>query len=231
MTVALALAAQDQHPALPLTITQAWIESRGGLHPGEGFPRIEVLNTGQRTILAWGVRYVLKSPDGRPVGNSGFGTDSASSVPEDRTISLAPGRTVHNSGGGAVVPADAQFSDVTVTFVIFDDDTALGDEREIARHFAQRRTQQAFWQKMQTIFNEVTADETDPSAVLEGIRRSMEADTDPKFREGIYYNEILARMSARRMELSQGTPDGVLKNLRTLITARKANADAHANRR
>jgi hypothetical protein len=59
----------------------------------------------------------------------------------------------------------------------------------------------------------------------------MEAETDPKFREGPYYNEILARMSARRMEPAQTTPESVLKNIRTTISTQKANADAHANRR
>jgi hypothetical protein len=216
---------------LPLVITQTWIETADRLPPGNGFPRFEVLNTGQRTILAWHIRYVLKRPDGQSVSSAGFGTDGASVPPEDRRTSVGPGQTAHNSGGGAVVPSDSLFSDAVVILVIFDDDTALGDEREIAYYFARRQERQVFWQKMQAILDDAAAHETEPSAVLARIHQGMEAETDPKFREGTYYNEILARMSARRMELAQMTPDSVLKNLRTLISTQKANADAHANRR
>ena|SRR5215831_3230270 len=42
---------------------------------------------------------------------------------------------------------------------------------------------------------------------------------------------ILARMSARRMESTQTTPESVLKNIQATISTQKANADAHANRR
>src|SRR5262245_45281896 len=133
IAVALLIVAQDRPANLPLVVTQTWIDTTElPLSAGEGFPRIEVLNTGQRTILAWGVRFVLKRPDGSTVGNSGLGLDSASVLPEDRVGSVGPGRTAHNEGGGAIVPADAMFSDVAVTFVIFDDNTALGDERTIA---------------------------------------------------------------------------------------------------
>jgi hypothetical protein len=231
IAVALTVNAQDQHSALPVVITQMWIETRDGLPNGAGMVRVELLNTGQRTILAWGVRFVLKRPDGSTVSSSGLGLDSASVLPEDRNASIAPGRTAHNSGGGASAPADTLFSDAAVTFVIFDDDTALGDEREIASIFAQRRRRQIFWQKMQAILDGATSHETDPSGVLSRIRQGMEAESDPKFREGGWYNEILARMSARRMDVAGTTTQRVLASLRTTVAAQKANADAHATRR
>jgi len=231
LAIALALTAQDQHPPLPLTITRTWIETTDPPAAGKGFPRVEVLNTGRRTILAWGVKWVLKRPNGEIVASSGFSTDAASVPPEDRGMTLAPGQTAHETHGGSVVPADSQFSDISLTFVIFDDDTALGDEREIAWRFARRRERQVFWQKMQTILDDATTHETEPSAALARIRQGMEAETDPKFREGSYYNEILARMSARRMELTQTTPESVLKNIQMTISTQKGNADAHANRR
>lgn len=231
VALALTLVAQDRTANLPLLITQTWIETDDRLPAGMGFPRVEVLNTGNRTILAWHLRYVLMLPNGSTVGNSGFGVDSASVLPEDRTTSVAPRRTVHNSGGGAFVPADATFTDTAITFVIFDDDTALGNQREIDYYFSRRRARQVFWQRMLTIFNDATSRETDPSTVLSRIRERMEAESDPTFREGPYYNEILARMSARRMEPAGTTPQQVLDNLRTTITAQKANADAHAVRR
>jgi hypothetical protein len=146
-------------------------------------------------------------------------------------MAVAPGQTAHEVGGGVVVPADSVFTDVSLTFVIFDDDTALGDEREIARHFARRRERQGFWQKMQTMVDDAAANVTDPGAVLARIRQAMEAEADPTFRREPYYNEILARMSTRRMELTRTTPEGVLTNIRTTIAKQKANADRHVNRR
>jgi len=229
--MALALLAQDRHPPLPLAIIHTWVETTDRLPAEMGFAQVEVLNTGQRTILAWGVKYVLQRTDGHPVPSSGFSTDSAAGLPEHRTMAVAPGQTVHDAGGRVRVPADALFSDVAVTFVIFDDDSALGDAREIAWHFARRRERQVFWQKMQTILDEATAHETESIAVLSRIRRAMDAETDPTFREGTYYNEILARMSASRMESAHSTPEGVLENIRATVSAQKANADAHANRR
>lgn len=230
-SLAVAVAVQDQRPALPLSITRSWIETGERSPTGTGFPRVEVLNTGQRTILAWGIRWVLKRPDGQLVGSTGFSTDAAGVPPADRKMSLAPGQTAQQIGGGVVVPVDSQFSDIALTFVIFDDDTALGDEREIARHFARRRERRDFWQKMQAILDDATTHAAEPSAVLSRIRQGMEAESDPKFRQEPYYNEILARMSARRMELQQMTPERVLTNIQRTISTQKANADTHVNRR
>lgn len=207
-----------------------WVEPDPGLPPAEGFLRVEVLNTGQRSVLAWGVTFTVSCPDGT-TDRRGLGLDTAAVLPENRTGSVAPGRTVHNTGGGSFVATDCVMSDGIVTFVIYDDDTALGDERDIAYHFAHRRTNQMFWQKMQTILDDATSHNTDPAAILSGIRQGMEAESDPNFREGFWYKEILARMSDSRMERAGATPDGVLDNLRTTIAAQKANADAHATRR
>jgi hypothetical protein len=223
---------QDQRPVLPLSITKTWIETTDrSLPTGMGFPCFEVLNTGQRTILAWGIKWVLKRPDGQlAAGTTGFSLDEAGVPPEDRKMVVAPGQTAQNVGV-STVPADSLLSDISVTFVIFDDDTALGDEREVARHFARRRERQGFWQKMQTILADAAANVTEPSAVLARIRQGMEAESHPTFRQEPYYNEILARMSSRRMELTKMTPEKVLTNIQTTVSRQKANADAHVNRR
>jgi hypothetical protein len=229
--LALSGAAQDKQASLPLVITQMWIERADRLPAGEGLERVEVLNSGQRTILAWGVRFVVKRSDGTRVQSGGFSVDSASSLPEDRLLSLAPGQTTHNEGGGALALQETILTDGLVTFVIFDDDTALGDERELAFMFARRRTRQTFWRKMLAIVDDATSHPTDPSVMLARIGERMEAEPDPQFREGTWYNEILARMSARRMEPAGTTPQRVLDDLRTTVAAQKANADAHAIRR
>src|SRR5690242_11344506 len=90
----LTLNVQTKPAPMPLIITSTWIEPSKDLPAGQGFPRVEVLNTGQRTVLAWGVNFVLKRPDGQPVGASGLGTDAGSVPAEERILSVAPGRTV-----------------------------------------------------------------------------------------------------------------------------------------
>ena len=230
VATALTLTSQTKPATMPLVITSTWIETSKDLPAGQGCPRVEVLNTGLRTVLAWGVSFVLKRPDGQPVGASGLGTDAGSVPAEERTMSVAPGRTVA-SGRGGRVPADALFSDAIVSFVIFDDNSALGDAREIAWQFAQRRKRQMFWQTMQTILDRAMAHDPDPTAALAQLRDGMEAQSDPKFRQQPYYNELLARMSVSRMELTQTTPAFVLKNIQSTVSAQKANADAHATRR
>lgn len=227
--VALTLSGQNQPPALPLVITRMWIDRCDPHQPDTGNPRVELRNIGPRTILAWGVTFKLKGPN-REIEPGGLEIDAASSLPADRKSSVAPGATsgVPNCGG-RVVPADTLISDGAVTFVIFDDDTALGDERQIALAFDRRRTNQVFWQKMQLILNDAAAHDTDPAAVLSGIRHGMEAETDPQFRSLTYYQWFLNAMSPRLMALT--TPQAVLERFRSLIPAQRANADDHAVRR
>ena len=135
--------------------------------------------------------------------------------------------------GGVSVPQQATAGAAHVTFVVLEDDTALGDEREIAFVFEQRRNHQAFWHEMDAIVKDVTAGESDPTAAFALLRGRMEAEQDPAFRRGGggWYGEILARMTERRMTLAQTTPQYVLESLRSTITEEKALCDTHLQRR
>lgn len=235
IVVALSLVAQDQPQPLPLIVTRLSIDACAPdlVREGAGNPRVEVQNRGTRTILAWGVKFELTFSDGR-VEPGGLSVDGASVPADDRTESVRPRRTTanltgKNRCGGLVVPADTVISEGTVTFVIFDDDTALGDEHQIALTFDRRRQAQMFWRKMQEITEQAISQSTDAASVLAIIRERMEADPDPKFRGVGYYQWFLTQMSPRLMAVTN--PQTVLDRFRSMILAQKTNADAHSVRR
>jgi hypothetical protein len=120
-----------------------------------------------------------------------------------------------------------------VTFVIFEDDTALGDERAITLVFEQRRYRQAFWHEMDAIFQDVTAREREPLAALALLRERMDSNRDLAFTRGggRWPGEILARMTERRMNETHTTPQDVLESVGTTIAEQKALCDTHLQRR
>jgi hypothetical protein len=225
--VALSVLAHAQAASLPLVVTRMSIATCKPDPAAEGFPHVEVRNTGQRAILAWAVKFQLTYPDGR-VAPGGVGVDTASSLSEQPPGAIAPGATAANNCGGLVVPADTAISAGSVAYVIFDDDTALGDEGEIARVFERRRTRQMFWQRMQAILDEASS-ATNAAAVLSRIQERMGADTDLTFTSIGDYQWFRNEMSPRHMALT--TPQALLDRFRSVIPPQKANADAHAIRR
>lgn len=232
IAVALLLTAQDQRPTLPLVIAELGIETNAR-RPTEGNVVVTVLNTGQRTIFAWGYRFVLMHPDGTTEGRLGISGDAAAALPEgQQRAAIAPGARGHSPPGGAGVSTTLRVLSGAVSFVIFDDDTALGDEFGIASIFRQRRIRQGFWQKMEAILDDATAHESDPTVVLSLIRQRMETEPDPTFRGFAgWYNDVLVHISGRRADVSRMTRQQVLDWIRTTVPAQKANADAHAVRR
>ena len=229
MTVALLLLAQDQRPSVPLAITRMSIGpcvlDQGDT--GQSVPYVEVRNIGQRTIVAWNVTFTLTYPDGR-VGPGRVGRDAVSVLdPDDRRGTVAPGATAAVECGFGWVPATTRISDGIVTAVIFDDDTALGDERQIAQMFDRRRTYQMFWQKMQVILEQATAQASDGAAVLSTIRTRMTAETDLQFKS---LADVWIQIHLRP-RLPPTPPQAVLDRIRSMTPAEKANADAHAVRR
>src|SRR5262245_53466103 len=82
---AVAVAPQEQRPALPLAIAQVWIDRTAPQPSGLVLTRVEVLNTGKRTILAWGVRFAVKRPDGTIESDQLFSLDAGSNPPRERT--------------------------------------------------------------------------------------------------------------------------------------------------
>jgi hypothetical protein len=218
---------------LPLVIVGSRVDARESVPGDRGVARFDVRNDGTKTVLAFGIGFELTVPGGK-TDSHGFSTDSAHTVASLRTSEIAPrGQATLPSGGGELVSLEATPGAARVTFIIFDDDTAVGDDKEIAWIFAERRKHQAFWHKMNVMLSEATARETDPSAVFALLRTRMESDPDPTFKtgDGGWYGEILARMTERRMELTHTTPQYILETLRATIAEHKALCDQHLERR
>jgi hypothetical protein len=219
---------------LPLVITAVRIDTGDPIPAGYGMPKLDVRNDGKLKIIACGVSFDVILPDGT-TESQGLTIDSAHTIPALRTSEIPPGgvATIPDGGGGGLVSPQATGGAAHATFVVFDDDTALGDEREIARIFERRRQHQTFWHEMEAIFAEVTAHETDPTAAFVLIGARMESERDPTFKTGggPWYDEMRARMTEHRMTLVQTTPERVLENLRTTIAEQKALSDTHLQRR
>jgi hypothetical protein len=92
---------------------------------------VDVRNEGTLAILACGVRFTLILPDGTTTPG-GFMVDAAHIPPAERQWQLAPGgHAAIPTGEGLLVSSQATGGSARATFVIFEDDTALGDERAI----------------------------------------------------------------------------------------------------
>jgi len=215
---------------IPLAIVGIRVETADGRPAGEAIPRFDFRNDGAQTILALGVSYEVLLPGGQ-TEHHGVSMDSSAILPKDRTPESRPGGIV--TLGGSPVSSEARVGEAHVTFAIFDDDTALGDEGDIAFMFEERRKRQVFWSRMDAIFQKATAAESDPAAVFALVRAGMASESDPAFRNvsGGWPDEILARMTERRMQLTHTTPLYVLETLRTTIAENKAHSDAHVQRR
>jgi hypothetical protein len=225
---------RDPRSELPLVVTAVTIETGPPLPDGVATARVDVRNQGKVAILAWGVRFELLLPDGT-TKTHGFSTDSAHTASGPHRSEIAPGSTASfpRTPSGVHVSPQATGGPARATFVIFADDTALGDEREIAFIFEQRRDRQTFWHAIDAIFKQVTARESDPAAVLGLLRQRLESEHDPAFRRGGFgwYDEILARMSERRMNMTRRSPQDVMESLRRTIAEQKALCDTHLQRR
>jgi hypothetical protein len=224
---------RDRRAELPLVVTAVRIETGPPWPAGRGVPRVEVRNAGQVAILACGVKFTLTLPDGT-TKPEGFMIDAAHTAPAARKWLLPPGgHATLPSGTGVLVSPEAVGGDARATFVVFEDDTAVGDEQEIARIFSARRDRHVFWDEMDAIFTDVTARDNDALGVFALLRTRMESETDPAFRRGAggWYDEILARMTERRMTLTKTTPQFVFDSIRTAIADHKTLCDTHLQRR
>ena len=128
-------------PLLPLVVDEATVLPGAPGEPVTDRVSVTVRNPGTRTIVAWGVRGQVEFADGktRPIGLS---TDGAIVTLNQRGSSVLPPDGRYTITADAASRPTARREDVRAvtaraTFVIFDDDTALGDERSIGFHFAE----------------------------------------------------------------------------------------------
>lgn len=219
-------------PSLPLVVDEATVL------PGDPEDRdrwdqvsVTVRNPGKQTIVAWGVRGQIEFADGktRPIGLS---TDGAIVTLSQRGSSVLPPDGRYTILGA--LPSNRPAKDVRsvtaeASFVIFDDDTALGDERSIGHHFAVRADNQRVWPVVAGAFLDAMNRWTDPREVIAAADQALAAIDDEAILKSMTY------LSVRRVlgtALKYPRDYSVfLKSTLEEIRLRGKAADAHAQRR
>ena len=137
---------------------------------------VRVRNQGQKTIVAWGVKTTLTDANGVVV-HSGGGTDSYEydvvALRDDSVLRPNDFRTIRMNRGRL------RFEPVSVTatpeYAIFDDNSAVGDERSIEMRFERRAQEAGGWRFVERVIEEALASATAADAVLRLVDAKLAA--------------------------------------------------------
>ena len=176
---------------LPLVVDRAEVLAIDPLTRLTDQISVSVHNTGDKTIVAWGVRTHVTFADGKTsVGGTMMDhMESRALVRRDSKILPPDARMTINSGGlSNRRPAkDVQSVTARSTFVIFDDDRALGNERDIKFFFGKRAANQRAWPVIERVFADAIARTADPREVLVAADQGLESITDESIRQSYAY--------------------------------------------
>jgi hypothetical protein len=218
-----------QSPHFPLAVDRVWIHDAD---PQTNRPKLiyfTIHNRGDRTITAFGLRAEIRLADGTNTQTT-LTVDTAVSMRAANPEVLPPGNRFTGSAG-LVPPPSAVDVAAMPAAVVFDDDTALGDETLIARIFAGRAVHQRFWRLLEQIVSDVTQVISDADTALRTIDTRLEAAADADIAKTAVYAEIRRRMSSDRINKLKHSPRQVLLDLVKATAVGRRNADAHAQRR
>lgn len=148
---------------------------------------ITLFNRGPKTVHGFFVQRMTTSVDGR-TSYGGVGSDDyAFPLREDgRGGPILPGarRVVHTG-----YPSRPGTSEQPVSFgarvlaVIFEDDTAVGDEKELQYLFERRALNQRTWPLVEQVIADAMATGGEPRTTLERIALALEAIPDESFQQ------------------------------------------------
>ena len=170
-------------PPSPLQLLVERTELAEPLKPGDPGRDLSVtlLNPGPKTVHGFVVQSMATSADGR-TSYGGFGSDTyAFPVREDGLggpIITGARRTVRT---GPYLRGEPVSFGARVVAVIFEDDTAVGDEKELQYLFERRALNRRTWPLVETIISEAVAAGGEPRTVLERIASAGQAFPDESF--------------------------------------------------
>jgi hypothetical protein len=197
---------------------------------------VTLFNAGTGTIHAFGIRTQLTLADGKTI--VGGASADRYERPEPPTRPSPRGDC-----GGALAPKrrctmwtgpdgrrDAVSASGFATFVIFDDNTAAGDEREIEHYFRQRALNHRAWPVIEQVLAEAMAVTPDPLRALFEFRERLARITDGDVTLSHAYQQLDRHLA---MNLKMTRPDHApfLRSIVALVKTRKAAAERHYQRR
>ena len=166
--IVLARQAVQPSAVADLVVEDAWIDS-STYEPIV----IRVRNPGQRIIVAWGVRAAVADSNGVVVsaggGTDGFEVDVAH-LANNPVLRPNDSYTIRlQSTRGGFTPVSVQAA--SVTYAIFDDNSAAGEERSIEMTFERRARDAEAWQFVER----AVADAIQQHMVAEDVLRDVDA--------------------------------------------------------
>ena len=216
---------EAQAPAIPVVVENVRV-SRSVADTEVGDTYVTLRNTGSRTITAWGIVAEVRFSDGR-VERRTHTTDR---------FELADGRFLRP--GGTVTTrmntlrpnaASPTLGDVvtTVTAVIFEDGSSIGDERLVDWLFHRRELHRRVWELLEASLQDETGT-LDRAASFRNVEAAFESKLDSELRNTSAYNLIRHRIGPAFEAGTTAAANQVLMNLRQLAAVRRATAAAHS---
>jgi hypothetical protein len=194
---------------------------------------ITLRNTGDRLIVAWGVSVEIRHANGR-VSQRGRMTDSIEMLDLDtRGVPILP-----PNGSYTLTDYDAPGPDLstpvdvaaTATYVIFADDTAIGDEKLIADRFENRALRASIWLQAEQALQGALRAGGSPEQTLRAADALLEGVTDPAMRNSVTF-AAARRLLAQGSAGPSGTGGKTLERLRHEIPKRRQALQTHLSRR
>jgi hypothetical protein len=199
-----------------------------------GRATVEIVNVGRRPIVAWGVTAHVTYADGTSRGQEVMTDGFEQSVRNYPNSSVLPpgGRYVLVLPGAASL-TEALTVTAAPTLVVFDDDTAAGDEMRIERIFAHRAVNQQVWQQLDTLLESAIERSAGPVSALRDAASQLSAIESVDVRRSAAFDEFDRKIASA---LRSGQADGVsaaarLQQLRQETALLRSVAVAHARRR
>jgi hypothetical protein len=224
------IAVAQPAPIIPITVERVHIAETGPESPRQVI--VGVRNTGSATIEAWGVAGEVRFSNGE-TRRVGVGTDTyeTASLPEslrspaEKSGRLPPGASATISATMPTPPPGATVVGASgiPTYAVFEDDTAIGDERYIENVFRSRQLSRQVWR---------IADETLTAAFARGLdtERTFDAMMQALEGAGADASKSIAASIVRRI-LGRSPTVQTYERLRMEITARRPAAERHAERK
>jgi len=231
---ALTQAPSPPPPPSPLQLVVERTELAEPLRPSEPSRGLNVtlFNPGPKAVHGWSVQTMATFADGH-TSYGGTGSDGhAFPVREDGSggpIVVGGRRHLRSGYSSRAGATDAPVSiGARVTAVIFEDDTAVGDEKEIQWLFARRARNQRTWPLVEAIVTAAIAEGGEPRTVLERIALALEAIRDEDFQGTDAWAE--GRTLSMNLKFTKD-PAALLKYFLADIQHKRVATEAHWQRR
>ena len=195
---------------------------------------VVVRNVGDRTIVAAGIRTELRFVDDY-VDRGGVSSDGVEfrTLPQSKPLIIEPDG-LYTFPDQAWPSGRSERDVVSVkaepTFVIFEDDTALGDEGEIRYHFKARENNHHAWPVIDAIFADAVARNPNPRQALVAAEADIAAIADDVVRNSAAFRWAQLMLSTN-LKFTRPDDTPLLNSMLDEINVRRLANEQHYQRR